>query len=729
LFTVLERWTRAVLRQRVPVLAAWLVLLAAGAWASTRLGPLLANDLAVPGTESAQAQQLLKRAFGERTDGDFTVVFRVRDPGDRALRARLLRRLALAARVIPGAHAGIALLPGGGILYGSISSGLDLAHAKRYTGPLRAALRAQRGPPALVTGQPAIQHDLDPIFSSDLRHGEAIALPFALVILLAVLGVSLAALVPFLFAACTIGTTLAIVYGLAHAFSMVTYVTNLVELLGVGLAIDYSLLVVYRFREEAGDGRASEDAIVRTVLTAGRTAVLSGLTVAAGLALLLLVPVPFIRSMGIAGLLIPLVSILATLTLQPALLSILGPRGVRPLAGPLFRPPGTVELERSRWARLARLVMRRPVLTLAAGVVALGLVALPALRLDLAPGSLKSVPSSPEAMRAVALVSRAAGRGAATPIFVTVDTRAAGGTRRPVYQAAFARLAATLAADVEVRVVARGSRAPYVDPSGRYARIVVLGRHAHSDEATQELVRRIRRLAHRAGFPADAAVATGGTPAQGVDFISRTFGPFPWLVLAALALTFAVLMRAFRSLLLPLKAILLNLLTVSAVYGLLVAVFRYGVAAGPLGVERSSQIEAWIPIFLFATLFGLSMDYEVFLVMRMREAWDDLGDNARAVAYGLDRTGPIVTAAALIMVAAFSGFVAGRVGALQQFGLGLALAVLIDATLVRAALVPAAMAIFGRWNWWLPARAARLVGATPSPLTGNGGRGVRPAPR
>jgi RND superfamily putative drug exporter len=725
---VLERWTRVVLRHRVPVLAAWFVLLCIGAWSTTRLGPLLANDLAVPGTESARAQQILQRAFGERTDGDFTVVFRVGNPGNRALQAQLRRRLARAARVIPTGRTGPALLEGGGILYGSIASGLDLEHAKRYTERLRAALRAGPGPPALVTGQPAIQYDLDPIFSSDLRRGEAIALPIALLILLAVLGVSIAALVPFLFAACTIGTTLLIVYAVAHALSMVTYVTNLVELLGIALAIDYSLLVVYRFREEASE-QPTDEAIARTVATAGRTTILSGLTVAAGLALLLLVPVPFIRSMGIAGLLIPLVSILATLTLQPALLSVLGPRGVRPLAGPIVRPPGAVPLGQSRWGRLASTFMRRPVLTLAIGMTALVLLALPALRLELAPGSLKSIPSRPEAMRAVALLASAAGRGAATPIYVTLDTGRPGGARGAPLQAVLGRLAGELAADPEVRVVARGSRAPYVDPSGRYSRVVVIGRHAHSDEATQSLVRRMRRLVRTTAFPPGTVAATGGTPAQGVDFVARTYGPFPWLVLAALTLTFLVLMRAFRSLLLPLKAILLNLLTVAAVYGLLVLVFRYGVGAGVLRVTRTPQIEAWIPIFLFATLFGLSMDYEVFLVMRMREAWDDFGDNARAVAYGLDRTGPIITAAALIMVAAFSGFVAGEVGALQQFGLGLAFAVLIDATLVRTALVPAAMAILGRWNWWLPKGAARIVGAAPSPLPTSGGRSVRPAPR
>jgi len=204
-------------------------------------------------------------------------------------------------------------------------------------------------------------------------------------------------------------------------------------------------------------------------------------------------------------------------------------------------------------------------------------------------------------------------------------------------------------------------------------------------------------------------VYAGGGPPQGVDYLSRSYGWLPWLVLGALVLTYVVLLRGFRSLVLPLKAVLLNLLSVAAVYGLLVVVFRWGVGARLLGLYHVPQIEGWIPIFLFAMLFGLSMDYEVFLVTRMRESWDHVHDNARAVAHGLERTGRIVTAAAVIMVAAFSGFVGGQVAGLQEFGVGLSLAVLVDATVVRACLVPALMAILDRYNWWLPARIARLA--------------------
>jgi RND superfamily putative drug exporter len=232
-----------------------------------------------------------------------------------------------------------------------------------------------------------------------------------------------------------------------------------------------------------------------------------------------------------------------------------------------------------------------------------------------------------------------------------------------------------------------------------------------------DIVHRLRdSYVPAAGFPAGTEVLVSGAPAFGVDFIDKAYGAFPWLVLAVLVLTYITLMRAFRSVLLPLKAVVLNLLAIGATYGLIVIVFKYGVGADLVGLYRFDQVEAWIPIFLFAMLFGLSMDYEVFLVSRMREFWDEGLSNAEAVAQGLERTGRIVTAAATVMVAAFAGFAAGSIVGLQEFGLGLAFAIFIDATLVRALLVPALMRLFGRWNWWLPERAARILRVAPSPI-------------
>jgi trehalose monomycolate/heme transporter len=290
---VLERWTRGVIRFRVVVLVVWLAVLVSGILASMRLSPLLANSFSVPGTGSERARQLLQAHFGERPDGTFTVVFQTHSEQG------LASRLARAARVVPSGRPG-RLRSAGGIVFADVSTTLDLQHAKRYTGSLRRALAGS--PRALVTGQPAVQADLDPIFSADLHRGEAIAVPLTLLVLLAVFGLSIAVAIPFVVACCTIAGTLGLLYLVAHQVSMVAYVRNLVELIGLGLAVDYSLLVVHRYREELRRGLTRDDAVVRTVATAGRAVAFSGAAVAVGLGLLLVVPVPFIRSMGIGGL-------------------------------------------------------------------------------------------------------------------------------------------------------------------------------------------------------------------------------------------------------------------------------------------------------------------------------------------------------------------------------------------------------------------------------------------
>ena len=705
-----ERWIIAMVRHRFAVIGVWATVLAVGVLVSTQLSSVLTNSFAVPGSGSERASDLLAEHFGERPEGTFVVVFQVRRPSDRALQQRLRRRIAAAARAIPSARAG-ELRRGGGLLYAEIATPLSLHAAMHYTDGLRRALRSPAGPAALVTGQPAVEHDLTPILAADLRRGEAVALPVALLVLVSLLGLSAAVLVPFLFAACTIAGALIGVDALAHAISMTTYVTNLVALLGLGLAIDYSLLIVSRFREELRTGATETDAVVLAMATAGRTVAVSGLAMAVGLALLLLVPVPFIRSIGVAGLLVPLVSVAAALTLQPALLPLLGARGGRRRAA-----RGAV-LRRGVWERLSRWVVGRRVLVLVGATTLLAGLASGALAAHVVPSSFASLPQESESSRAIRLLRGGVGPGAVAPTSVVVDSGAPGAARSGPTRAAVSRLADELFHDPEVLLVANGVRPPYTDRSGRFARVLVVNRHEYGAARTVSFVRRLReRLVHAAGFPPGATVVVGGAPAQGVDFLATTYDRLPWIALAVLAGTFAALLRAFRSLLLPLKAVLLNLLTVAAVYGALVLVFQRGVGADLLGLQRTGDVEGWVPIFLFAALLGLTTDYEVFLVMRMREAWDRLPDNTEAVASGLERTGRIVTAAALIMVASFSGFLAGRVTGLQQLGFGLALGVLLDATVVRALLVPSLMAVLGRWNWWLPGRVARLAHVAPSPL-------------
>jgi RND superfamily putative drug exporter len=338
--------------------------------------------------------------------------------------------------------------------------------------------------------------------------------------------------------------------------------------------------------------------------------------------------------------------------------------------------------------------------------------------LKLTPGSNGGTPTKQESIQGYQVLSAAVGPGALGPTQVVVDSGQAGGALAPPVQAAVRRLAFAARADREIALVTTAPKPPFVDPTGRYAQIRIAGRHEYGDPASRAWAKRLRDdLIPAAQFPAGVRVLAGGGPPQGVDFLHQAYSSFPWLVLGVLLLTYILLMRAFRSWLLPLKAVLLNLLSVAASYGVLVLVFQHGAGHSLFGhVYAMPQIEGWIPIFLFAMLFGLSMDYEVFLVSRMRECWDAGEDNATAVAHGLERTGLIITAAAIIMVAAFLGFVAGRVAALQEFGFGLAAAIFIDATIIRVVLVPSLMALFGRYNWWLPSPLARVVRTKPSPL-------------
>jgi RND superfamily putative drug exporter len=707
----MARWTRFVLRHRRVVVVAWTAVLLVGGVLSTRLAPLLSNQFNVPGTQSDQARRLLEAHFGELPEGAFTIVFEVPDTRNRTEIRRLQGVVDRAAHAVPGSRPTPLFTAGRHVVYGYLQTRLGLGDAKRAAPRVVRAVGEPRSViHAYVTGAGPIQHDLDPIFSGDLRRGESIALPIALLVLVAVFGISVAVTMPFIFAACTIAAALGTMYGVAHLTSTPTYVTNLIQLIGLGIAIDYSLLVIYRFREELAAGHEKEVAIVRTMETAGRAVVFSGATVAIGLLLLVAMPVPFMRLMGIAGFLIPVVSIAAAATLQPTLLWYYGHRGT---ARRRLLPGEPIDPERGFWARLARSIMRRPLAYLAAGSGVLVALAIPAVWLALTPGSSLGVPRYPPAIRGFDALRYAIGPGAVAPTQIVVDAGAPGAVRAPAVRRAVDRLLTELRSDREVARAVRGR----IDATGRYEGLVAIGRHDYGEPPTQSFVRRLRtQLIPAAGFPGSASVLAGGAGPQGLDFLDRAYGAFPWLIAAVLVLTYLLLARAFRSLILPLKAVLLNLLSVGASYGMLVIVFRWGLGNDVLGLYRFQQVEGWIPIFLFAMLFGLSMDYEVFLVTRMREAWDAGADNATAVAHGLERTGRIVTAAAVIMVAAFSGFLAGRIVGLQEFGLGLAVAIFVDATIVRSLLVPSLMALFGRWNWWLPTRAARALRVAPSPV-------------
>jgi putative drug exporter of the RND superfamily len=724
----MEALTRRVLRHRWPVLAVWLVIFGASLAAMSGLSDLLTNRFSLPGTDTARAERILEDHFGQSSTGSFTVVAKTEPGRARARIPRVREAAERAAAELPTSQLANVQSVSDSVVSATIVSSLEPADAKGYTAAMRQALGTIPATELYVSGQAAIEHDLDPVFARDLQVGELyIAVPIALLILVFVFG-TLAFLVPFLFAAAAIPATLGIVWIFANFMELTTYLQNLVMLIGFGIAVDYSLLVVYRYREELRAARSREDALVRTMETAGRAVVFSGTAVAIGLALMLFMPLPFMRGFGLGGLVIPAVSVLCALTLLPVLLYFLG--------APLDRVrliPGRIterrEAETSFWHRLARAIMRRPVVFAAATTAGLLALATPVFALELGPGSNKGIPQNLEGVRGLNIITEAAGEGALAPTAILVDTGRQGGAADPQIEAAVRRLTAGLRADREVAGVRFAEGQQSVDATGRYLNLQVIGESEYGSPPALDFVDRLRDdIIPAAGFPQGTDVFAGGGPPSGVDFLDVTYGAFPWLVLGVLVLTYFLLLRAFRSLLLPLKAILLNLLSIGAAYGLLVVFFKFG-AAEAFGLISFDQIEGWIPVFIFAMVFGLSMDYEVFLVSRMREEWDAGKPNDEAVAEGLAKTGRIVTAAGLIMFAAFMGFVAGSIVGLQQFGFGLATAILIDVTVVRALLVPSVMELFGRWNWWLPERIARVARVPASPLADRRRPVLRPAGR
>jgi putative drug exporter of the RND superfamily len=723
----MERLTRFVLGHRVAVLCGWLAVLVASLAAMASLSDLLTNRFTLPNTDTARAEDLLEDHFGQKSTGSFTLVVEARGRARKVVPA-VQAAAARAAAELPTGRVATVQPVSADVVTALIVSEQAPAEAKVRTEAMRTAAGAISGARVYLTGQAAVEHDLDPVFAEDLKVGELyVAIPIALALLVFVFG-TLAFLLPFLVALAAIPATLGIIWVLAHFMELTTYLQNMVMLIGLGIAVDYSLLVVHRYREELAGAESEEDAIVRTMATAGRAVVFSGTAVAIGLALLLFMPLPFMRGFGIGGLLIPIVSVVCALTLLPVLLLYLGTRLDRVRLVPRHVVERRLDEERGFWPRLARAIMRRPVPVAVGASAALLLLAAPVLDLEVGPGTNQGIPEELEAVRGLRVLEREVGAGALAPTDLVVDAGAPGRVENPAVENSLASLTTSLEADPQVARVERGEGPRFVDRTGRYLHVQVVGRSEYGKPEALAFVKRLRdEYVPAAAFPPGASVYAGGGPPGGRDFLDLTYGTFPYLVLAVLLATYVLLARAFRSLLLPLKAIILNLLAIGAAYGLLVVVFEWGVGEW-VGLIGYDQIEGWIPVMLFTILFGLSMDYEVFLVSRMREEWDAGRDNEQAVALGLAKTGRLVTAAGLIMFAAFMGFVAGSVVGLQQLGFGLAAAILIDVTIVRALLVPSAMKLFGRWNWWLPEGAARLLRVPPSPL-GKPRPALRPAGR
>ena len=508
-------------------------------------------------------------------------------------------------------------------------------------------------------------------------------------VVLAFVFASLLAFVPLLIAVVSILSTFLLLFGLAQVVEVSFVVQFLVALIGLGVAIDYSLLLVVRWREELAEGRAGQAAIEAAMATSGRAIAFSGTTVAIGLLALVVVPVPFIRSIGYGGLLIPLLSVLVSLTLLPVLLERYGERLAWPRRRNEARPSRT-------WTRWAGWVTRRDMLAAVVGLLIVGALAVAALGLRPGDPTLDALATSGPAYDGhVALERGGTGPGALTPIEILADEQGAPALRT------------RLASVPGVQAVVAS------EPSGGQVVLDVLPRPDGATAAGTDVRERVTSIAH-----ADRA-GVGGRDAQTADLADAIYGAFPLMLVLISLITFVLLARAFRSVLLPLKAVVLNVLSVAASWGVVTLVWQKGFGSELLfGIPATDAITVWVPLAIFAFLYGLSMDYEVFILARVREGYDATGSTRRAVVEGLGWTGRLVTSAALILFLAFVALAAAPGTEIKILATGLAAGIILDATVVRALIVPALVTLFGRWNWWLGPRFARVLRVAPSAPAG-----------
>ena len=543
-----------------------------------------------------------------------------------------------------------------------------------------------------MTGTNTVDRDFMTLSEEDLQTGELqFGLPAALVILLLVFGTVVAGFVPLLLALVAIIVALALTSLVGQAFELSFFVVNMLTGMGLALGIDYSLFVLARYREERAEGREKLEAIAGAGATSSRAVLFSGAAFALALFGMVIVPDLILRSLGVGAILVAVVAVLAALTLLPAVLGLLGDR-VNALRIPYVgRGAGA---ESRFWARIVNAVLRRPGLSLVLAVGALLLAAAPALTMERGFAGISTLPDRFLSKQGFDAYTEEFGGGETDPALIVVRGEDTDGIDR---------LAARLEHD-------EAFGAPTVQEGEDGVTLVtapVLGDSA-SDQA-RAAIERLRDEYVPASFgDGDAEVLVGGETASNLDYFSMVDTWLPVELVFVLGLSFILLTLAFRSIVVAAKAVALNLLSVGAAYGLLVLVFQEGVGNELFGFEQVEAIEAWVPLFLFAVLFGLSMDYHVFLLSRIRERYVQTGSNDEAITYGVASTARLITGAALIIIAVFAGFARGDLVMFQQMGFGVAVALLIDATIVRSVLVPAAMTLLGDRNWWLPSWLAWL---------------------
>lgn len=549
---------------------------------------------------------------------------------------------------------------------------------------------------ALISGAATLREDFKKVAEDDFRTGDLIGIGAALVILVLVFGAVTKAALPVVLGVTSVTVAAGAAAVIGFGMSLYFMITIMIAMVGLAVGIDYSLFILSRYSEERRRGLDKDEAIAATGATASRAVLFSGITVVLALLAMFIVPMDFFRSMALGAALAVIVAVLAALTLLPAILSVIGDR-IDSLRLALFRrKPGSEGVEEGQgfWEWITHTIMRRPVASMLFGGGLLIAAAVPVFGMSTGMAGVATFPDDTNSKEGFLVLKEQFSGGLTSPVEIVID----GDVESEPVRAGVERLRATLQTDPRFgpsRLVTNAdgdlallSVPPTVDPMGDEALAAV--RELRSDYIPQAF----------AGV--DVEVLVTGESAWHVDFFDEIARYMPPALAVVLGLTFILLMLVFRSLVIPAKAILMNLLSVGAAYGMLVLVFQKGYGADLLGFQKVDKVEAWLPLFLFSILFGLSMDYHVFLLSRIRERFDQTGDNAQAVAFGLRSTGSVITGAAAIMVAVFTGFALGDLVATQQMGFGLAVAVFLDATVVRIILVPATMRLLGRWNWWLP---------------------------
>jgi RND superfamily putative drug exporter len=575
----------------------------------------------------------------------------------------------------------------------------DLNTAIDHVDELHAVVTARQGGGFTLqqTGTASLSKMGNELARSDMERAEIFGLPAALVVLVLVFGALLAAFMPLVLSIISIILALALTGLIGQLYPMNTFVLNILTTMGLAVGIDYTLFIISRYREERARGLAKIDAIAATGASANRAIFFSGMTVVLAMLGMVIVPMDLTISMGIGAMLVVFTTLLTSLILLPALMGLLGDR-VNALRVPLVSRFASRRANGAEgvWERLSHSIMRRPVIWLAAAVTLLLLAASPIvfMKTGSTAATAAGYPDDQYAKQGWDTLGREFSLGTANPVQIVVDGQA----DTAAVQDGVARLQTALAAD--------GRFGPAQFTVNRAGDLTVVSAPLAGDpaaEATQRVIRHLRESVVPAAFGASAAhVYVAGTTAGVVDYLGFFDRWLPIALAVVLSLSFVLLLLAFRSLVIAAKAILMNLLSVGAAYGLLVLVFQKGVGAHLFGFQQVASIEAWVPLFLFSLLFGLSMDYQVFLLTRIKERFDQTGDTREAVAHGIGRTAGIITGAAAIMVCVFGGMATGELVMFQQMGFGLAVAIFLDATVVRTIIVPAGMELLGDWNWYLP---------------------------